>query len=213
MSRRELSCHANVFPFTHPRRQIILIQVIMQNPEMTTLRKVIQRLDGAGIPYMLTGSMALNFYGQPRATNDFDIVIEIQQSNVNQIVGLFQGEFYISASAVEEAVSRPGLFNMIDNETIFKVDMIVKKKDPYARVQFDRRLIKEFDGLKMYVIAPEDLILAKLEWSKESLSEMQERDIKNLLRLLKDTLDSAYLEKWATQLGCLERFKEIYAST
>lgn len=184
----------------------------MQNPEMTTLRKVIQRLDGAGIPYMLTGSMALNFYGQPRATNDFDIVIEIQQSNVDQIVGLFQGEFYISASAVEEAISRPGLFNMIDNETIFKVDMIVKKKDPYARVQFDRRLIKKFDGLKMYVIAPEDLILAKLEWSKESLSEMQERDIKNLLRLLKDTLDSTYLKKWATQLGCLERFHKIYAS-
>lgn len=181
--------------------------------ELKTLKKVIGRLNRVSIPYMLTGSMALNFYGQPRATNDFDIVVEIQKQDVEKIVSLFEKDCYISLEAVQEAVDQESMFNIIDNESVFKIDFIVRKKDPLSLEQFSRRQMKEFSGIKLHVISPEDLILAKAHWSTESLSEMQQRDIENLMRLLSQELDFSYLEKWAKKLGFLETLQRFYVST
>lgn len=176
-----------------------------QSPELETLRRVTERLDQAKIPHMLTGSMAMNFYGHARATNDFDIVVEIRPSDSEKVIRLFEKDFYISPETVIQAVAQGGLFNIIDNRTVFKIDLIVRKPGAYSNEQFKRRRLEEFGGLKMFVISPEDLILAKLDWSRESLSEMQERDIQNLVRLLNDKLDRAYLKKWSGFLGVEER--------
>lgn len=184
-----------------------------RNPELLTLQKVINRLQKASIPYMLTGSMAMNFYGHPRATNDFDLVIEIHHDKVKPFLKLFEDDFYVSREAVEQAVSSQKIFNAIDNETVFKIDFIVRKNDPLSLEQFKRRKIKEIEGLKAYVISPEDLILAKLNWAKESLSEIQKQDVKNLLDVLEKELDYGYLEKQSTSLGLLKQLRELYAKT
>lgn len=185
---------------------------IAESLELKTLKKVIERLDRASIPYMLTGSMALNFYGHPRTTDDFDIVIEIQSEDEEKLFDLFQSDFYISRDALRKAVSQKSLLNIIDYESVFKIDLIVRKADAFSEGQFQRRRIEEFEGLKTNVISPEDLILAKLQWSGESLSEMQERDVKNVLRLLANELDYGYMEKWAESLGFLDRLRSFYAS-
>ncbi len=184
----------------------------MKSPELKTLKRVVERLDNASIPYMLTGSMALNFYSHPRATNDFDIVIEVSRKDEDRLLKLFQDGFYITREAVHEALSAGRMFNIMDEESIFKVDLIVKKNDPFSKMQFSRRQPKEFEGIRINVISPEDLILSKLEWSRESLSEMQERDIKNLMTLLAKELDYPYMEQWAIRIGCLERLKGFYVS-
>lgn len=181
-----------------------------KNLEMETLRRVVSRLEKASIPYMLTGSMALNFYGHPRATNDFDIVIEVRKNDASRLIDLFQNDFYVSPDAVKQALSQKSLFNIIDNESVFKIDLIVRKDGEYADEQFGRRLVMRLDDFEASVISPEDLILAKLDWSRESLSEMQERDIQNVIRLLKDSLDHAYLKKWARALGLLDRLERMY---
>lgn len=178
--------------------------------EFETLKRVLCRLEQACIPYMLTGSMALNFYGHPRATNDFDIVVEVRSHHKKQLLDLFSADFYIDGQAIDDALAHESLFNVIDNESIFKIDFIIKKNDALAEQQFSRRQTKELADVKAYVISPEDLIIAKLQWSAESLSEMQERDIKNMLRLLAKELDYAYLEKWAASLGQLERLRSMY---
>lgn len=179
--------------------------------EFPTLWKVINRLEKAGIPYMLTGSMAVNIYGHSRATNDFDIVIQIGSHHIKMLSSLFEKDFYMSEEAMQEALRLQGMFNVIDNETIFKVDFIIAKDDPFSKQQFGRRqAIKVADKI-IYIISPEDLILSKLEWSKESLSELQENDIKNILRILGRTLDKQYLEKWATVKGLNDRLKNLYA--
>ncbi|MBI2083074.1 MAG: hypothetical protein HYT76_05850 [Deltaproteobacteria bacterium] len=188
------------------------MSTLLESPELKTLERVIERLNRASIPYMLTGSMALNFYGHPRATNDFDIVIEVESRDTERLITIFQDGFYISREAVQEALNLERMFNILDEETIFKVDLIVRKNDPFSREQFQRRRLKELGSIKGYVISPEDLILAKLEWSKESRSEMQERDIRNLVTLLSDELDYSYLERWAERLGFLERLKQYYVS-
>lgn len=181
--------------------------------ELKTLEKVISRLEQASIPSMLTGSMALNFYGHPRATNDFDIVIEVQGDDEKRLLDLFRDDFYISEEAVRQAISGEGFFNIIDYESVFKIDLIVKKRDALSEEQFRRRRRKGFGGITASVISPEDLILAKLRWSRESLSEMQERDVAHLIRLLSKELDFTYMEKWAGTLGMLDRLRGFYVST
>lgn len=179
--------------------------------DFSTLWKVIRRLDQASIPYMLTGSMALNAYGHVRATNDIDIVIQVSAAEKEKIVPLFEKDFYISKEAVLEALNTETMFNVIDNETIFKVDFIIAKQDSFSKQQFQRRREILLDAQKIYVISPEDLILSKLEWSRESFSEMQERDIQNILRVQKGNLDQKYLETWADQKGFRKRLDQLYA--
>lgn len=161
---------------------------------------------------MLTGSMALNFYGHPRATNDFDIVIEVQKKDVDLLFDLFKSDFYISADAVSQALSSEGIFNIIDNDSVFKIDLIVRKKDPFSNEQFERRRTKQLGDLIIHVISPEDLILAKLIWAQNSGSELQMRDIKNILHILGNQLDKNYIEKWAKQLGVSKQLEDMYAS-
>ncbi len=177
--------------------------------ELKTLKKVVERLDEAKIDYMLTGSMALNFYGHPRATNDFDIVLAVGESDITRIIDLFESDFYLNRDTIKKAIKEKTLFNIIDNDSVFKVDFIVHKNDPYSVEQFKRRRIRIIAGIKTAVISLEDLILAKLSWSQESGSEMQERDIQQMLRLYHSDLDRKYLEQWATFLGVQNRLKDI----
>ncbi len=178
--------------------------------EFPTLWKVIDRLGRENISYMLTGSMAVNVYGHARATNDFDIVLQINRHHVPKLIKLFEKDFYISREAIEEALRQQSMFNVIDNETIFKVDFIIAKEDPFSRQQFERRQKITVGDKEIYVISPEDLILSKLEWSQTSLSEIQERDIQNILRILDKNMDWQYLEKWANAKGWEKRLKKLY---
>lgn len=180
--------------------------------ELPTLWKVIERLDRASIPYMLTGSLALNFYGHVRATNDIDMVIQVHPSDANRIYQLFAKDFYVAQVAIDEALNHEGMFNVIDNEHVFKVDLIVAKKDPFSQQQFARRRLISIGDRKISVITPEDLIIAKLEWSQESLSQLQENDIRNIIKASGKMLDRKYLDEWSEQRGVKRRLERIYAS-
>lgn len=182
----------------------------LQAPDFPTLWKVVDRLETAGIGYMLTGSMAVNVYGHARATNDLDMVTQIGLGDVKKLSKLFEKDFYINEETIREAIQNESMFNIIDNETIFKVDFIIAKTDAFSKQQFNRRQKIKIVDKTIYVISPEDLILSKLEWSRESLSEVQERDIKNILKTLGPSLDKQYLEKWATIKGMEERLRKLY---
>jgi len=180
-------------------------------PGIEDLDRTAQRLDQAGIEYMLTGSMALNFYGHIRATNDIDIVIQVGPSDANRIYQLFREDCYINEDSVTTAIAQQGLFNIIDNEDVFKVDFIVAKDNVYTEAQFKRRhKIPIEEERVLFVISPEDLIISKLAWSQDSLSEMQENDIRNILNISADSLDKVYLETWAERHGVKERLDQIY---
>lgn len=92
----------------------------LQAPDFPTLWKVVDRLERVGIDYMLTGSMAVNVYGHARATNDFDMVIQVGLGDVKNLSKLFEKDFYINEETVREAIRHESMFNIIDNETVFK---------------------------------------------------------------------------------------------
>jgi hypothetical protein len=176
--------------------------------ELTILKSVTERLEAAGIPYMVTGSMAANYYAMPRMTRDIDLVIALEEAEVAQVVSLFQNEYYIDREMVRQAVRLRSMFNLIHHALVVKVDCIVKKESAYRREEFARRRRINIDGQQISLVSPEDLILSTLEWAKESRSEMQLNDVRNLMQSVQG-LDWAYLNRWADQLGLGDLYREV----
>lgn len=176
--------------------------------ELEVLKIVVKRLESAGIPYMVTGSIAANFYTTPRMTRDIDIVIEVEESDVEKLFALFSNDFYVDKDSIRNAVRNKRMFNVIHNEEIIKIDFVIRKDTEYRKIEFERKRGIVFEGLKVYIASPEDLILSKLYWAKESLSEMQIRDVINLLKVV-PALDRGYIQKWVKELGLEEIYKEV----
>ena len=165
--------------------------------ELYVLRDVTSRLERSGIPYMLTGSMAMYYYAVPRMTRDIDLVIEITASDAQRLVELFARDYYIHEEDVRESVRRSSMFNIIHNARIVKVDCIVRKDTSFRKLEFARRERMDANGFTVWIVSKEDLILSKLDWARESHSEVQLRDIR---QLLKTGFDRDYLENWIHEL-------------
>ncbi len=169
----------------------------MQN-ELDIVRDVSARLEQGGLAYMLTGSMAMNYYAQPRMTRDIDLVVALTPQDTDTIVRLFTPDYYVSREAVSQSIAQESLFNLIHLESVIKVDCIVRKDNPYRRAEFERRQRISIEDFSIWMASKEDLIISKLWWAKDSHSEMQLRDVKNLTST---GCDRDYIEHWTNELG------------
>ena len=181
----------------------------MMNDELNVLKIVTTRLHQADIPYMVSGSIAGNFYGHPRMTRDIDIIVELALEDVPKVYRLFESDFYVDEIMIREAIGYCDMFNIIHNETMIKVDFIIRKDTPYRRLEFNRRCLMKIDDFEVFVVSLEDLILSKLYWAKDSQSEMQLNDVKILIRENRNQLDENYLDKWANQLQIMHLLDEL----
>ncbi len=176
--------------------------------ELEVLKEVVRRLDQAKIPYMVTGSIAANFYTMPRMTRDIDIVVELSDQDISRFIALFLKDYYLEPATVQAEVKNKGMFNLIQNEHVIKVDFVIRKDSAYRRTEFVRRRKITVDGQALYVVAPEDLILSKLVWARDSRSEVQLTDVRNLLRSAK-RLNRRYLARWAKELSVESLYLEV----
>ena len=175
--------------------------------ELDVLGIVTERLDAAGIPYMLTGSMAANYYAVPRMTRDVDLVVEMSSGDAERICALFETDFYVDRDAARDAIAGRGTFNLIHTDLVVKVDFLVRKDSEYRREEFRRRRRMTVEDLHLFVVAPEDLIISKLEWARDTRSEVQLGDVRNLLACAE--LDRDYLGRWVTRLGLDALYREV----
>lgn len=165
--------------------------------EIDVVRDISRRFEGAGIRYMLTGSMAMNYYAQPRMTRDIDVVIAVSMGDAQRIVELFQPDYYVSAESVGESLAHESIFNLIHHESVIKVDCIVRKGSDYRQVEFERRERISILDFTTFIVSKEDLIISKLFWAKDSRSALQLGDVRNLLST---GYDAAYLRRWTAEL-------------
>ena len=176
--------------------------------QLDVLKLVAGRLQRADIAYMISGSIALNYYAQPRLTRDIDIVVALRREDAERVTSLFAEDFYIDAEAVCNAIVQLGMFNIIHYDHVMKVDFIVRKETPYRQEEFARRSAVDIDGVTMWLVTAEDLLLSKLAWAAESRSEIQFQDVRNLIRSVAD-LDWTYIERWADELTLGELLHEV----
>jgi hypothetical protein len=166
--------------------------------ELDVLGIVGQRLTANGVAFMLTGSFAMAHYTTPRMTRDIDIVVALGLQDVERIVAAFAGDFYIDADDARIAVQSERLFNLMHYGSGVKVDLIIRKSSEYRVLEFSRRQRVALGAIETWIASREDLILSKLVWASDSGSELQRRDVRQLLG---SAVDMDYLRKWAAVLG------------
>lgn len=178
----------------------------MNSPtELDILEDVVRRLESAGFEYMLTGSLAMNYYATPRMTRDIDLVVELSRDDAPQLKRLFSDDYYVPEDSLGHTLAERNMFNLVHLESVAKVDIIVRKDEDYRRAEFARRQWVKLDGFGVWIVSSEDLILSKLVWAKPSRSEFQLRDVRNLIS---SGMDTGYLRQWAVHLGVTDLLEE-----
>jgi len=167
------------------------------------LRITAEKLDELGIEYLVTGSMATIAYGEPRFTNDIDIAIRADGSTAAKLAEAFtEPEFYADAQAAMRAARDHEQFNVIHPSSGLKIDFMVVADDEFDRSRFARaRMLAVLDRADVRYAAPEDVILRKLQYHRDGGSDKHLRDIRGILTLLGDGVDSAYIDSWVDRLG------------
>ena len=183
----------------------------MSQPALLT--RVVAALETAAVPYMLSGSLASSLQGEPRATHDVDLVIDVPAGSAAKLVAALSApDLYLDEQAVDEATRRRTMFNLIESSSGDKVDFWLLTDDAYDAARFARRLNVDVLGRRLVVSAPEDTILMKLRWSRESGgSEKQRLDALRVYEVQAGALDHEYLDLWATRLEIADLLAELRA--
>jgi hypothetical protein len=175
------------------------------------LRYAIGVLDRLAIPYVIVGSYGTLAYGEPRTTQDIDIVLQLNMEKVTTFCEAFPPpDFYISEQAVRDAVRSRFQFNVLDTTSGGKIDFIFPPQTPWGIGQILRRQVRMLQpDLSVYIASPEDIILGKLWYHSIGGSDKHLRDIAGILRISGGLVDHAFVTEWATQLGYLQTWETI----
>jgi hypothetical protein len=181
----------------------------VEQPEF--VRRVVEVLESAGIKYMLAGSVASMAYGEPRMTQDVDVIAALRYGDIAALCRQFPfPEYYVSEEAARRAIATGGQFNIIHPSSGNKVDMVMAQPTAWGDSEMARRQrVKVFPDLEPYLASPEDVIIGKMLYYQEGGSEKHTRDITGILRMRKGMVDHSYIEKWARELGLSDIWRSI----
>jgi hypothetical protein len=164
------------------------------------LEHIGKALDGLQIPWAIGGSFASTVHGEPRATNDIDIVANLRAPHTAAFVRALSGAFYVDEQSIRQAIAERDSFNVIDERSFLKVDIFIPAPGPLGEGQLDRRRAYRMseNGPQVFVLGPEDTALQKLRWFELGgrVSDRQWRDILGVIRLGGE-LDLEYMQRVA----------------
>jgi hypothetical protein len=166
------------------------------------LRLLSETLERLRIPYYVTGSMASGAHGDPRFTNDIDIVLALDMNQIDELCAAFpESDFYWSRAATVLAVRTKFQFNILHPESGLKADMIVSKDDAFSRSALSRAVRLSDPAFTAWFASPEDIILNKLLFYRAGGSDKHIRDIAGVLKIQAERIDRAYIEGWVERFG------------
>jgi len=177
-----------------------------------TLRALAEALDAMGAEWAVCGSLASTTYGEPRATNDIDVVAALSVAQARQVARALMGDFYADEDMAAEAAERGASFNVIHEKTFLKVDLFLPPPGPMGRGQLDRRRRLELmPGVEVPVLGPEDTVLQKLRWFANTgeTSDRQWRDLLSVVRAVE--LDRPFLAARAAGAGLTPLLEQLLA--
>jgi len=175
------------------------------------LSRVTSTMDRLGVPYLVTGSMATIAYGEPRLTNDIDLVVRLSPLQVDPLCDAFpEDEFYVSREAALDSAKMWRQFNILHPKSGLKIDVMVADDSDFNASRFGRaRFLSVAPDVTAAFASPEDVILKKLEYFREGGSEKHLRDIAGVLKIMGPELDQRYIVIWARRLGLSALWSEV----
>ena len=190
----------------------------MSASQTEVMFKVIEALEQLNSPYLICGSYASSAHGIARATMDIDILAAIPGKQADALAARLQAEFYADELAIRRAIETKRSFNLIHLDTMFKVDVFISRNDPFDVKQLERRrleIVQRDPKRSAYVASPEDIILAKLRWYRQTneRSERQWSDVLGVMNVQADKLDFEYLKHWAIELGVADLLEGAIAES
>lgn len=172
--------------------------------------RLVRELEQTQIPYMFVGSHASSFHGYPRTTADIDVVIDPSRESLDALlVRLPQDQYYVDVETARDALRTRSMFNVIDQQTGYKADLIIRKNRSFSVEELTRRVKGVVEGVEANVASVEDTIISKLEWAKAGESERQLRDVREMVNVHRDRLDRAYIERWVRELELDELWQRV----
>ena len=170
-------------------------------------------MNHAGIRYIVTGSIAAIFYGEPRLTHDVDFVVYLNEKDVDHLSKIFPvSEFYVPPPETiipELPKTKPAGFNIIHMDSGFKADMYPTGRDEFNAWAFRRKRAMQFEGETVPLAPPEYVIVRKLEYYREGGSEKHIRDIRSMLAVSGDQIDRSELNEWIQRQGVQEQWQKV----
>jgi hypothetical protein len=174
------------------------------------LARLADTLNALQVPYLITGSMASGAYGEPRMTNDIDVVVELDLPHVEALLAAFPApDYYCSREAMREAVRAKFQFNILHLTSGMKVDVILATASDFDRSRFQRARRIQTAGTVVAFASPEDVILKKLLYFQAGGSEKHLRDIVGILKVQAGQIDQLYLTEWIVRLGVAEEWQLV----
>ena len=167
------------------------------------LRHVVETLESLDLSYLVTGSIATILYGEPRFTNDIDVVVQLSPDRIDELAKAFPSdEFYLDPERIRQAVAARSQFNIIHPSSGLKIDIIVPAMDAFDQSRFARATrVNPADDYQATFASPEDVIVKKLQFYDAGGSDKHLRDIASVLRISGADVDRAYVTEWADRLG------------
>jgi hypothetical protein len=170
------------------------------------------RLDALGVTWVIGGSIASSVHGEPRSTQDVDMVVALRVGHVTPFAKAMGRDYYVDADAMRAAVTAGESFNAVHFTSAIKVDFFVAGDDPFEAERLQRRQrIGMPNGAVLYVDTAEHTLLRKLEWYRRGgeVSERQWRDVQAIVRIQGDRLDLDHLRLWASRLGVTDLLERL----
>jgi hypothetical protein len=179
--------------------------------QQALLKRVVDALDGLCIQYMVSGSIVSSLQGEPRATHDADLVVDISSEDLPALVrALDDPSLHLDGQSAALAVAQSQMFNLLDSSTGDKVDFWPLTDTAFDRSRFSRRSAVEAMGMRLVVSSPEDTILKKLDWARMcGGSEKQYTDALRVYEVQAGRLDGDYLHRWAGELGVTDTLDRL----
>lgn len=179
--------------------------------QLEFLKLVAGLLEKGNLPYMVVGSYASGFWGEPRSTYDLDVVISLRATDLPMLEKLFPpDEFYLSTRAALDAIISKTQFKVIHPDSGNKIDFMIESSGAWAEQQMaHRRRVTFAPGFDTWIGAPEDIIISKMLYFREGGSDKHTRDITGMLSVNGDVIDRGYVAKWARELDVLDIWQAI----
>ena len=185
----------------------------MEYDQNQAFGEVIDVLEAIGAQYAIWGGMAVIVYGEPRFTQDLDILLSPSSFSITNFVKrLKESTYHVDEISVRNALADGGFFNVIHLHYAIKVDFYVPT-EPHLKAMINSGVSFPFDMIRRakYVTA-DDLIKAKLIAFKNSESTRHLDDIASIIRIQEKNLDYEDLELFAARIGALGAWRAVLDS-
>lgn len=173
------------------------------------VEQVIAALESLEIPYMLVGGLIASFWGRSRMTHDADFVVKLSRNKAMALVQSLGTDFFVEPQELERALRDKTFFVILHRQSGFSLHLLFRKDDPFHRSEFARRTRDVLFTRRAELNSPEDAILSKLLWHRQTRQERDYRDALEIYEIQESDLDLKYLQRWAKRLRLARSFAAL----